>query len=128
MRTMETTKSKKPETNFNDFWPPLKEEAARQGLKKGKWLSKSGIDYQRYSEFESGETDVSGKYFIKLTGGLNVKVEDAERRLGRKFSEKQKELLKFDAQVAAEKDWLKIMLNDPETKKTCKAVTLSKTK
>jgi len=123
---MEKTKSKKPETNFNDFWPPLKAEAARQGLRKGEWLRKSGIDYQRYSEFESGETDVSTKYFLKLTGGLNVKTEDAERRLGRKFSEEQKRLMKFDSRVAAEKDWLEIMLNDPVIMKVCKTVTLSK--
>lgn len=123
---METKKSKKPETNFNAFWPSMKAMAKNQGLNKGQWFRKSGVDYQRYSEFDNKERDISGKYFIKLIGGLNVMIEDAEKRLGGKFSEKQKRLLKFDARVEAQKDWLEIMLNDPETMKTCKAVTLAK--
>jgi len=126
MQIMEKIKSKKPETNFNDFWPNLKQEASRQGFNKGEWFRKSGIDYQRYSEFENGDRDISTHYFLRLTGGLNMKSDNAEKALGRKFSEEQKRLLKFDAKVAAEKDWLEIMLNDPDTLKTCKTVTLAK--
>lgn len=123
---MEIIKSKKPQINFNDFWPSLKKEAGNQKLKKGDWFRKSGVAYQRYSEFETDHRDISAKYFIKLTGGLGMKIEDSEKRLGRKFSDGQKRLLKFDAKVEANRDWIEIMLNDPETLKVCKTISLSK--
>lgn len=124
--TMKTEKSKKPETNFNDFWPFLKSEAYRQRLKKGEWFRKSGVDYQRYSEFETGARDISVRYFLKLMGGLNLKTDTAEKALGHKFTEEQKRLMKFDAKVAANRDWLAIVLDDPEKLKICKGIAGSK--
>lgn len=119
-------KSKKPETNFNDFWPLLKSEAIRIGLKKVEWLKKSGLNYQRFSEFDNKTRDVSARYFLKLTGGVNLKVDAVEKTLGRKFSEKQKKLLKFEALIDANREWLEILLSDPEKIKICKSIADTK--
>jgi transcriptional regulator with XRE-family HTH domain len=127
MIAMETKpRSKKPLTNFNEFWTAMKQEQSRQGLRKVEWMKKSGISYQRYSEFESGLRDISARYLIKLIGGLNVKTEHAERTLNRKFTEEQKRMLKFEANVDANREWLELLLNDPEKMKICKAIATSK--
>lgn len=118
--------TKKPPTNFNDFWAALKQEQSRQGLRKVGWMKKCGVSYQRFSEFNSGRRDISARYFIKLLGGLNVKIEQAERTLNRKFTEEQKRMLKFESNVDANREWLEILLNDPEKIKICKAIAISK--
>jgi len=125
------TKSKKPTVNFNDFWPDLKAYAARLGLNKGEWLKRSGIAYQRFSEFDASEgadnkRDVSAFYFIRLTGGLNLDPGTIERKLNRKFSPEQVRKLQFHAQVDANADWLEDLLADPETIKICKSIVAAK--
>ena len=125
---METKiRSKKPLTNFNEFWAPMKQEQSRQGLRKVEWMKKSGISFQRYSEFDSGLRDISARYLIKLIGGLDLKKENAERTLNKKFTEEQKRLLKFESNVDANREWLELLLNDPEKTKICKAIAITKT-
>jgi len=130
---MENKKSKKPLINFNEFWPALKTEAVRKRLKKVEWLTKSGIHYQRYSEFDAdpgapNKRDISARYFLRLIGGLNLKTEDTEKALGRKFSEAQRQALRFEALVDANREWLEVLLADPETVKICKSVVAAKSK
>lgn len=117
---MKKQPSKKPTMNFNDVWPSLKTEAKRQGLLKTEWMQRSGVPYQRYSEFDKQIRDVSAQYFIKLTGGLNLKQDKIEPVLGRKLSDEQKRALRFQALVDANRDWLETLLNDPELSKLCK--------
>ena len=51
-----------------------------------------------------------------------MKTDNAERTLGRKFSDEQKRLLKFEAKVDANRDWLETILSDPEKTKICKGI------
>jgi hypothetical protein len=125
---MQNKTSKKNPINFNDFWPLLKAEAVKKGYGKVEWLTRSGLNYQRYSEFDTNTRDVSGRYFLKLMGGLNLKLDNTEKKLGRKFTAKQKECLQFEAQVDANKEWLQKLLSDPETIKICKSIVDAKKK
>lgn len=123
---MENKKSKKPLINFNEFWPDMKNEARRQGLRKIEWMQKSGVPYQRYSEFDKQIRDVSAQYFIKLMGGLNLKQDKVEQVLGRKMTDDQKRALKFQALVEVNRDWIEVLLSDPEMSKMCKKLVLVK--
>ena len=122
---MKIKKSKKNPINFNDFWNSLKIEATRKGLRKVEWMTQSSIPYQRYSEFEQQTRDISARYFLKLIGGLNLKQENIEKTLGRKMTDEQKRLLKFEALVDANRDWLEKLLSDPEMIKLCKRVVIT---
>lgn len=55
-----------------------------------------------------------------------MKIEQAERTLNRKFTEEQKRMLKFESNVDANREWIEILLNDPEKIKICKAIAISK--
>ncbi len=106
---------KKKETNFNHYWQHLDHYARNvRRMKKGEWMSLSGISYQRYSEFAKGRKALSANYFIKLCGGLNLNHDDVEKMSCKTFSQEQKELLRFEAFVKANKDWLEILMKDPE--------------
>lgn len=122
------TKSKKPLYNFNDFWPLLKNEAKRQGIGVVLWLERSGLNYQRYSEFNKGTRDVSAKYFLKLMGGLNLKPDIIEKKLGRKMTPEQKKMLQFEAKVEANRDWIEKLLDDPDLIKITKSIIEAKKK
>lgn len=123
---MENKKSKKNPINFNEFWESLKIEASRMGLRKVEWMTKSSVPYQRYSEFDQQTRDISARYFLKLIGGLNLKQENIEKRLGRKMSDEQKRMLRFEALVDANRDWLETLLSDSEMIKLCKRVVITK--
>jgi hypothetical protein len=95
-----TMVAKKPETNFNEFFPWLWDEAQRQNLNKGEWMTRSKIDPQRWVEFgraagikDSGETlentDVSVYYFEKLTRGLGLSKETVQTKSEIKFTPEQ---------------------------------------
>jgi len=115
-------KSKKNPINFNEFWPLLKTEAQRRGLRKVEWMQKSDLNYQRYSEFNNHSRDVSTRYFLKLLGGLNLKQESVEKVLGKRFSEEQRKSMRFESLVDANRDWLEILLSDPDNIKIVKKI------
>lgn len=128
MVAMQTKQSKKNPVNFNDFWSALNLEAKRQQLGKGEWLRLSGLNYQRYSEFNHGNRDISAGYFIKLIGGLKLTTETAEKALGKKFTDSQRKLLRFEGQVDANREWLEKMFESPEVTQLCKSIVTTKTK
>lgn len=118
--------SKKPLINFNDWWPILKAEADRKGLKKVAWMDKSGLNYQRYSEFEKCKRDVSPRYFLKLIGGLGMDWTTLEKKTGKRFSSEQIKALRFEALIEANRGWLEAMLLDPDALSICKSFIESK--
>ena len=119
-------RSKKSLINFNAYWDVLKAVQLRQGLKKGEWFNKSGIDYQRYSEFDKKTRDISARYFVKLCEGLKLIPDDIERMSGKKFSEPQKQKLRFEALVDANHELIETILSDPEKLRMCKKLFLEK--
>lgn len=80
-------------TNFNNYFPWMWEEAKRQGMKKGVWMQKSGINSQRFTEFNSGSRDISTEYFVSLTKGLGLSIDNVESKSKIRFTKKQREQL-----------------------------------
>jgi len=110
--------SRKPEVNFNEFWPDLKAEASKQGLGVVEWMEKSfpnqSTPYRRHSEFNNGTRDISAYYFINLLGGLSLMPQDFEKRTGKKFSEDQKKAINRDSKIRANLDLFGQIVDDPD--------------
>ena len=114
-------KSKKPDCNFNEYFPWMWEEAQRQGLNKGPWFAKSGhinqnrwIEFARASKMEHSEgvsRDVSADYFLRLTRGLGLKPSQVEKKTGKKFSKKQLKRMQRQAWVDANEDLIDMMMD-----------------
>lgn len=118
--------SKKNPINFNDFWPHIVIEAQKKGLGKVEWMERSGIAYQRYSEFENLSRDISARYFIKLIGGLNLTLKNAEKALRKNLTEAQKKQLRFESQVDANRELLERLFDDHDTFKLVKNLIKAK--
>jgi len=125
--------AKKIEINFNEYFPWLWNEAKRQGFNKGEWMTKSGLDPQRWAEFARGcgisepddnlkSRDVSAYYFISLAGGVSLASSQVEKKSGIRFSDEQREQLQIQAWVRANEDLVKVLMKDGERLKICKDV------
>ncbi len=117
---------KKSETNFNNYFEWMWEEAQRQGLNKGSWCAKAEFHQNRWIEFAraagmspGGEglksRDISAYYFLSLGKGLNLTSEQIEEKSGIRFSEAQLLKLKRQAWVEANEAFIdKCMALKPE--------------
>jgi len=114
--------TKKPETNFNNYFPWLWDEAQRIGLNKGSWFKKAELHQNRWIEFARAagmsprgeglkERDVSAYYLIILGKGLNLKPEQIETKSGIRFSENQLKKLKKQAWVDANDNLIEKLMN-----------------
>ena len=96
----------------NEFWPTLKDEARRRGWGIGEFMTRCRIPRQRYSEFNQGRS-LTGLYINKIMEGLNLKQEELEQKAGKKFSPEQIRERKIESWVAAHRDIVEAMVDDP---------------
>jgi hypothetical protein len=77
------------------------EYAQSIGLRKGKWMIRSGLNKQRWMEFARGSGLLNGPrskpitpyYFFKLAQGLRLTIDDVEIKSKIKFTKKQRDEL-----------------------------------
>jgi len=105
---------KKNEVTFNNYWPFLKEIAhGKRQLDKGEWLKRANLARQRYSDFEKG-MEISCRSFIKLCGGIMYDTQRVETESGIQFTDDQKEALRFEADIDANREFLKKLFANPD--------------
>lgn len=100
--------------NFNNYWPFLTREAERRGLSKGAWFRRSGVDLQRYSEFDKGKRCLSAFYFVKIVGGLLMTPEQMPALSGIDFTDEQTRELDYYNRCESERVLLERLLSDPK--------------
>lgn len=110
------------ETDFNDYFDFLWEQAQERKLTKGQFMKASGLSAQRFSEFTQQSRNVTAEYFLKMLGGLGLTPEDVEKGSGIPFSEDQSVQLKFDSFVSSQRAFIEELMRNPEKLRACKAV------
>lgn len=110
------------ETDFNNYFDFLWEQAQERKLTKGQFMKASGLSAQRFSEFTQQSRNVTAEYFLKMLGGLGLAPEDVEKGSGIPFSEDQSVQLKFDSFVSSQRAFIEELMRNPEKLRACKAV------
>ncbi len=110
------------ETDFNDYFDFLWEQAQERKMTKGQFMKASGLSAQRFSEFTQQSRNVTAEYFLKMLGGLGLTPEDVEKGSGIPFSEDQSVQLKFDSFVSSQRAFIEELMRNPEKLQVCKAV------
>jgi len=110
------------ETDFNDYFDFLWEQAQERKMTKGQFMKASGLSAQRFSEFTQQSRNVTAEYFLKMLGGLGLTPEDVEKGSGIPFSEDQSVQLKFDSFVSSQRAFIEELMRNPEKLRPSKAV------
>lgn len=116
-------RGKTPTVTFNSHWPTLKAAAEKKGLRVVEWFTRSGVHYQRFSEFEKDSRPLSATYYVRLCRGANMTEADIERESGISYTPEQKEELGFVMWQEAEEDFLRELYDNPKILSAVKQFT-----
>lgn len=112
--------SAKKQIQFNDYLDFFIDEAEKRGLGKTELMQKCAIPRQRLSEFINGRS-LTGNYFIRFMEGLQMTMEQIEKKSGRKMTEEQKREIQIESWQAAHRDLIEAMIDNPSLLKVLKA-------
>lgn len=97
---------------FNNYMNFLLSEANNRGWGKTELMNNCAIPRQRWSEFEKGRA-LTGRYFLKFMEGLNLAINDVEKKSGRKMTDEQKRENQIESWQAAHRDLIEAMVDNP---------------
>ncbi len=104
--------SAKKRVMFNNFMSLLLSEALARGWGKTELMHNCEIPRQRWSEFEKGRA-LTGRYFLKFMEGLNLTINDVEKKSGRKMTDEQKREIQVESWQSAHRDLIEAMIDNP---------------
>jgi hypothetical protein len=104
--------SAKKEIRFNEYLDFILETASSRGLGKTELMGKCAIPRQRWSEFDKGRS-VTGRYFLKFMEGLNLTIDDIEKKSRKKMSPEQKRELQVESWQSAHRSLIEAMVDNP---------------
>lgn len=104
--------SAKKIVTFNNYMDFILSEADRRGWGKTILMNNCAIPRQRWSEFEKGRA-LTGRYFLKFMEGLNLAINDIEKKSGRKMTAEQKREIQVESWQAAHRDIIEAMIDNP---------------
>lgn len=104
--------SAKKKIGFNDYLKFILDTAKERDMGKTELMNKCGIPRQRWSEFEKGR-QITGRYFIKFMEGLNMTIEDVEKKSGRKMTAAQRREIQIESWQSAHRELIEAMVDNP---------------
>lgn len=104
--------SQKKLVSFSEYWNVFRNEARDRGWPVAEFMRRCGLARQRYSEFDKGRS-ITGMYLNLLMEGTGLTQEQIEKRSGRKFTAEQVRERKIESWIAAHRDIIEAMVDDP---------------
>jgi len=104
--------SAKKMVSFNEYLDFILHEAELKGWGKTELMQNCAIPRQRWSEFEKGRA-LTGRYFLRFMEGLNMTIEEIEKKSGRNMSDEQKRELQVESWQDAHRDLIEAMIDNP---------------
>jgi hypothetical protein len=105
--------SEKKIIDFNEYWNFFKIEAEHRGLSDSEFMKLCKIPRQRYYEF-TAKRNLTGHYMWLLMEGLNLSQQQIEEKTKRKFTDKQQKELKISSWIAAHRDIVESLVDNPQ--------------
>lgn len=104
--------SAKKMIEFNDYLGFILAQAQARGWGKTELMHNCAIPRQRWSEFENGRS-VTGRYFLKFMEGLNLTIDDIEKKSRRNMTPEQKREIQVESWQSAHRDIIEAMVDNP---------------
>ena len=105
--------SAKKKIEFNEYLKFILDTARDRDMGKTELMNMCGIPRQRWSEFERKGRTLTGRYFIKFMEGLNMTIEDVEKKSGRKMTAAQRREIQIESWQSAHRELIEAMVDNP---------------
>lgn len=99
-------------TNFNEYWPWIKSEAAKRGWTDSDFMKRCNVPRQRYYEFPERRS-LTGTYMYRIMEGMGLTRELIEQESNCRFREDQIRELKKESWISAHQDIIDALIDNP---------------
>jgi len=108
--------NKKP--SFREHLEPILEYAQSQkNMNKTDLCREAGIELKRWSDFEKGRKTFTAYYFLKMIGGVDLTQETYEKATKSKFTDEQRDELKYQQFMEIKKEKYRKVMKTPKLSK-----------